>query len=48
MIRLTIGILIGAIGSGYYFDSETTKTLVMDGIEQANILLDWLSVKIDS
>ena len=48
MIKLTMGILIGAIAAGYYFDSETTKDLVSVGIEQIDQAIQWIKIKLDS
>jgi hypothetical protein len=48
MIKLTIGILIGAIAAGYYFDSETTKELVSSGITHIEQAIEWIKIKLDS
>ena len=48
MIKLTMGILIGAMAAGYYFDSETTKGLVSDGIIHIEQAIQWIKFKINS
>lgn len=48
MIKLTIGILIGAIAAGYYFDSAGTKELVSNGITHIEQAIEWIKIKIKS
>ena len=48
MIKLTLGIIIGAIAAGYYFDSNTTKELVTNGISYIEQITEWIKIKLNS
>jgi hypothetical protein len=48
MIKLTLGMIIGAIAAGYYFDSEATKELVTNGVTHIEQAIEWIKIKLKS